>query len=155
MNDSGAVRSSASARAVRLWELQRAAYAVEADIIGDDRIPPLHESLTDLLRTRLRWLFEHDTNGSLVGAVGFHVQRGVIDIDRLVVDPARHREGIGRRLVTRVLELGDSAVVSTGRSNAPARLLYEREGFVHRQDREVVPGLWVSDYGWCRHEGAG
>ena len=39
--------------AAELLVLQRSAYAVEADLIGDDRVPPLHESLPGLRVTRL------------------------------------------------------------------------------------------------------
>jgi hypothetical protein len=34
--------------AARVLELQRRSYAVEARLIGSDRIPPLHESLEEL-----------------------------------------------------------------------------------------------------------
>jgi ribosomal protein S18 acetylase RimI-like enzyme len=40
---------------------------------------------------------------------------------------------------------GDTTV-STGRGNGPARALYERLGFSHVNDREVIPGLWVTQY---------
>jgi len=70
----------------------------------------------------------------------------VVDIDRLIVDPARLRRGIGARLVRRALGLASGARVSTGRANAPARSLYERLGFVHEGDIEVIPDLWVSSY---------
>jgi hypothetical protein len=33
----------------RVWDLPRAAYAVEAELIGFDGIPPLRESLQELL----------------------------------------------------------------------------------------------------------
>lgn len=42
--------------ASHLLELQHAAYAVEAQLIGDDRIPPLHETESDLLSSGLDWL---------------------------------------------------------------------------------------------------
>jgi hypothetical protein len=35
-------------------------------------------------------------------------------------------------------------VVSTGRDNTPAQLLYQGLGFVHVEDVEVAPRLWVS-----------
>ncbi|MFF1571808.1 GNAT family N-acetyltransferase [Leifsonia sp. NPDC058292] len=42
-------------------------------------------------------------NGEIVGALGYTVDGGVADIDRLVVDPAYHRRGIGARLVRSAL----------------------------------------------------
>jgi len=48
-----------------LLELQRAAHAVEAELPGDDRIPPLRESLAELGSAELTWLAV-DRGGTLV-----------------------------------------------------------------------------------------
>lgn len=128
-----------------LLQLQRAAYAVEAALIQDDRIPGLRETAEELIAARLHWIVDVQ-DGEIIGAIGYVRSDDVIEIDRLIVDPGRHRQGIGRRLVMQVLEGGRRAVVSTGRDNGPARRLYETVGFTHLVDREVVPGLVVSDY---------
>ncbi len=140
----------AAADVAAVLRVQLEAYAVEARLLADDRIPALHETEADLRAAGLRWLLERDDDGTVTGALGLRVEAGVVDIDRLVVDPACHRRGIGRRLVLRALSSAERAVVSTGRANTPARALYERLGFTHDGDREVVAGLWVSDYTWTR-----
>src|SRR5690349_1712014 len=81
--------------------VQRAAYTVEAALMGDDRIPPLHESVADLCAADLVWLAAFDGE-SLAGAIAWADDPVELDIDRLVVDPARHRRGIGRALVRAV-----------------------------------------------------
>ncbi len=65
-----------------------------------------------------------------------------VDIDRLVVDPSAHRQGVGKALVGEVLvSAGERrTVVSTGRANLPARTLYEKLGFGWVADEEVIPG---------------
>ncbi|MEU8249919.1 GNAT family N-acetyltransferase [Nonomuraea sp. NPDC048916] len=130
-----------------LLTLQRAAYAVEAELIGDDRIPPLHESLPELRSKPLRWLGAVDDD-RLVGAVAWAETATEVDVDRLVVHPGAHRRGVGRSLVQEVMtRAGDRTItVSTGRANHPARALYERLGFALRGETEVIPGLWVVDY---------
>ncbi|MBB6351656.1 GNAT family N-acetyltransferase [Nonomuraea muscovyensis] len=132
----------------RLLGLQHAAYAVEAELIGDDRIPPLRESLEDLRGEPLTWVGAFDDGGRLVGAVAWTESADEVDLDRLVVDPAAHRRGIGRALVEEVLARagGRRIVVSTGRDNKPARALYERLGFRGRGEHEVIPGLWIASY---------
>lgn len=132
-------------RASELLALQHAAYAIEAELIGDDRIPPLHEDETELVSAGLSWLLELE-GSRIVGALGYRHEGSALDIDRLIVDPGHLRKGIGGRLVMRALDACPRAHVSTGRDNAPARALYERLGFVHEGDIEVIPGLWVSDY---------
>lgn len=130
-----------------LLALQRDAYAVEATLIGDDRIPALSEDVAALLAAGLTWLgaLERDR---LVGAVGWVETSELVDVHRLVVAPSAHGRGIGRALVSRLLLLaGRRRVdVATGRDNAPARTLYEGLDFRWVDDREVLPGLWVSRY---------
>ncbi|SCG41308.1 GNAT family N-acetyltransferase [Micromonospora zamorensis] len=130
-----------------LLSLQQAAYAVEASIIGDDRIPPLRETLDELRGTPLRWLGAFDDR-RLVGAIARSEDHSEVDIHRLVVDPTLHRRGVGRTLVSEVLALAGRrrTVVCTGRANLPARALYEGLGFVLVDEKEVIPDLWVTRY---------
>jgi GNAT superfamily N-acetyltransferase len=96
--------------------LQRASYRVEAELIGDDAIPPLHESVAALAALDLAFLAITERDGEPVAALGYQVADGVLDIDRLAVHPRRFRRGLGRRLVEAVLERvpHERAVVSTG-----------------------------------------
>lgn len=138
------------ALADRLVGLQRRSYAVESELIGDDRIPPLRETAAELRAAGLQWLGVVAGDGALIGAVAFEEDARVVDIHRLVVDPTHLRQGAGRTLVTVIqTRAADRLVtVSTGRDNPPARALYERLGFRRVQDVEVVPGLWVTRYEW-------
>ncbi|MFI6989954.1 GNAT family N-acetyltransferase [Nonomuraea wenchangensis] len=131
----------------QLLAVQKAAYAVEAELIGDDRIPPLHESLAELRARDLRWLAAFD-GGELSGAVAWAESSDELDIDRLVVAPSMARRGIGRALVEAVLARagGRRVVVSTGRDNVPARRLYEGLGFTLLGETEVIPKLWIARY---------
>ncbi|MEV4365949.1 GNAT family N-acetyltransferase [Nonomuraea sp. NPDC049637] len=131
----------------RLLDLQRAAYAVEAALIGDDRIPPLHEPLSDLLAAPLTWVGAFDGD-ALLGAIAWEADATTLDINRLVVSPSAFRRGIGRLLVATALDraAGRTVLVSTGRDNIPARSLYEGYGFAWLNDIEVIPGLWITNY---------
>lgn len=139
--------------AAELLALQHEAYAVEAGLLGDDRIPPLHEDVAGLRAAPLRWAGVR-AGGRLAGALAWTDEGDLVDVHRLVVASAAARRGIGSGLVRWLLGEagGRPTVVATGRDNAPARALYERLGFVATGDREVVPGLWVTGY---RHEPAG
>ncbi|MEV4841426.1 GNAT family N-acetyltransferase [Nonomuraea sp. NPDC049486] len=140
--------SEISADQPGLIDLQHAAYRVEAEIIGDDRIPPLHETSEELRAQLLTWLGAFDDDGELAGAVAWEETAGEIDLNRLMVHPGAHRRGIGRALVKEVMaRAGERRVaVSTGRDNKPARMLYERLGFTLTGEAEPVPGLWVVHY---------
>lgn len=127
----------------QLVDLQRAAYRVEAALIGDGRIPQLTESVEELLAQDLIWHVVLDGNRP-VAAVAYRCDGAALDIDRLVVEPSHHRQGLARQLLGSIP--GGPATVSTGRDNPPARRLYEGLGFRHTGDREVLPGLWLSSY---------
>jgi hypothetical protein len=72
----------------RLWDLQRASYAVEAELIGFDGIAALHESLQELRDCGESFLGLDDETG-LAGAVSWaRLQDGTLDICRLMVHPA-------------------------------------------------------------------
>jgi ribosomal protein S18 acetylase RimI-like enzyme len=145
-----------SGTVAELLALQRAAYAVEAGLIGSDAIPPLHDTTETLVAAGLTWYGSRDATG-LLGAVAVAAGPGLVDLDRLVVAPRAFRRGVGTALVRHVLDLaGPRRVeVSTGRDNTPARALYARLGFVETGEEEVVPGLWVTRYARAGAGGSG
>ena len=129
-------------------ELQRRAYRIEAALLGSDEIPPLHESLEELQASGETFLGAF-LDGILAGAISWRVEDGVIDLHRLVVDPSRHRAGVGTALVRAALAAepeAERAIVQTGAANEPARRLYRGEGFEEIDDIEVAPGLRVTRF---------
>lgn len=133
--------------AAELVALQRAAYAVEAALIGSDAIPPLRDTVETLIAAGLSW-FGAREGTALLGAVAIHARPDLVDIERLVVSPTAFRRGVGSRLVQHVLALAGRrrVTVSTGRDNIPACALYTRLGFTVTGEEEVVPGLWVARF---------
>jgi ribosomal protein S18 acetylase RimI-like enzyme len=125
--------------------LQRRAYAVEAELIGSDAIPPLRETLPELRRCGETFVGAF-VGGTLAGVVSWKLDGATLDIHRLAVDPRFHRRGLGRALVRAALEAAPArrAIVQTGSANGPAKALYRGEGFSEVGDREVAPGLVVS-----------
>ena len=87
--------------ASELSELQRRAYRVEAALIGSEEIPPLRETLAELQGSGETFLGAR-VDGTLVAAISWRVVGETIDLHRLVVDPARFREGLGSALVRAV-----------------------------------------------------
>lgn len=126
----------------RLRDLQRASYAVEAELIGFDGIPALHESLEELRDCGESFLGLDDETG-LAGAVSWvRLQDGTLDICRLMVHPRAHRRGIATALLDALdrAEPAWRAVVSTGTANHPALGLYKRRGFTPAGTRLIAPG---------------
>lgn len=125
-----------------LWTVQRLAYAVEAELIGFDGIPPLHESLDDLRACGETFLGLYDEEG-LAGAVSYLMEGSTVDICRLVVHPRAHRRGIASKLLDALPD--GPQTVSTGSRNEPALRLYRKRGFSETGTREVAPGVSITD----------
>ncbi|MFF0277114.1 GNAT family N-acetyltransferase [Streptomyces sp. NPDC094447] len=134
--------------AAMVQDVGRRAYAVEADLIGFDGIPALHESLAEMRAQPSRWLAAMTGDGRVVAFVAWQTlsrtSPQVTDIDRVCVDPAWFRRGLASRLLnhllTEIVDSGDVRV-STGADNQPALTLYRRFGFDRGADYEPVPGL--------------
>ena len=127
-----------------MLEVQHAAYAIEAALIGYPQLPPLHETLEALQATREElWLCEED--GAVVGVVGLEQHADELVIARLFVAPAAFRRGIGSALVEHALARagGRRVRVGTGARNAPALSLYERYGFRRLDEHEPASTGYV------------
>lgn len=132
--------------AARVLELQRSAYAREAALIGFDGIPPLREDLPGLLAAGYAWLGRFD-GPLLVGALAWDLHAGEVDVARLVVDPARSRQGHAAALLQALAAMHPDApmTVMTGAANAPALGLYTRHGFAPTgEEQEVAPGVAIA-----------
>lgn len=109
-----------------------------------------------------RVLLDPDGAPVAYGEVWDDEEEDEVELARLIVDPGRRREGVGRRLVRELL----AVAAGTGRAscflrvapgNAPALALYRATGF-----RPVDPALAAGwnraqpvDYAWLQHPDVG
>ncbi|MFD0722073.1 GNAT family N-acetyltransferase [Streptomyces globosus] len=136
--------------AAAVHRIGRAAYAVEAELIGFDGIPALHEGLAEMRGRPLEWRGAVRADGEIGGFVAWEREAdGSVCVDRLCVAPARFRLGIASLLLRHLLaELPPRVpvTVATGAANAPAVSLYERLGFVRGADFSPAPGLVMASF---------
>ncbi|WP_413300691.1 GNAT family N-acetyltransferase [Bacillus sp. 1P10SD] len=134
--------------AKELLELQRASYLIEAELINFFEIPPLNESLEELIECKETFLgyFEEKT---LAGAISYTLDGDELTICRMIVHPDHFRKRIAQKLLSEV-ESRNTQIsvykVSTGKDNPPAKKLYLKNGFSFVSDIEVVPGLYISNF---------
>lgn len=131
--------------AVTLLRLQKTSYALEAELIGDDRIPPLQEDEVELAAWRGRWLTAWD-GVELVGAIAWSESGERVEIQKVMVTPTAMRRGIASALLGHVVDRasGREILVATGRANTPAVSLYAKHGFRVENDEQVPPGIWIT-----------
>ena len=131
---------------LEILDLQRASYAVEAELIGSFDIPAL-EDTADTLRRCGENFCGFFAEGRLVGAISYKRGDDILDIHRLVVHPDHFRKGIARALVEHIEGIAGTAdriVVSTGAKNVPAKRLYRSLGFEETREAEAGPGLRIT-----------
>ncbi|MFJ6757967.1 MULTISPECIES: GNAT family N-acetyltransferase [unclassified Streptomyces] len=138
----------ATAQAVH--RIGRAAYAVEAELIGFDGIPALGESLAQMRAQELNWFGAVSDAGELAGFLAWEEEAdGGISIDRLCVAPAWFRRGIASLLLRHALAdlfPGRPVTVTTGAANTPAVSLYTHLGFTRGPDFSPAPGLTMAAF---------
>lgn len=131
-----------------LYEVQRRAYLVEANLIGYLEIPPLTESINDLENCGETFLGYFDEN-VLIGALSYTIEGEELTICRMVVHPDHFRKGVAHKLLNALESFAPQLVllkVSTGKKNVPAKNLYIKNGFEIVSDQEIVPGLFISHF---------
>lgn len=133
--------------AKRALEIQHRAYRIEADLIGFEGIPPLHESL-DQLRSSKETFLGYFVDETLAAFVSYEIENAVLDIGRLVVHPDYFRRGIGQKLIASLetVEGIERMMVSTGALNQPARKLYEGLGFLLLEEITLDVGVKIARY---------
>ncbi|MBS4190564.1 GNAT family N-acetyltransferase [Bacillus sp. FJAT-49705] len=124
--------------AEEVLNVQIPSYMVEAEIIGFSDIPPLKDTV-DTLQQCGETFFGYYIEEELCGAISLKVEKGEIDIHRLIVHPEHFRKGIAQSLLDFIecKEEIETIKVSTGSKNTPAVSLYIKNGF-HKVDEVRV-----------------
>lgn len=119
--------------ATAIFDLQRCAYQTEAAVYNDFSIPPLVETLDQLQVQFTCKLFLKATEDNLiVGSVRAFQKDVTCYIERLIVDPAYRRRGIGTALLGEIEATHPAArrfELFTGHRSIDNLRLYERFGY--------------------------
>lgn len=130
--------------AEEVWALQHAAYRAEAAFIGVLQLPPLLDTVDDLIASKERFYGMRTPDGELAGAISCEAGReGRQTVCRLMVHPDYHRQGIGTKLLAYLLENEEATewTVTAEARNAPALALYEKAGFARKGTHRPAPDI--------------
>jgi ribosomal protein S18 acetylase RimI-like enzyme len=131
--------------AERILELQRLSYRTEAALYDDWTLPPLTQTLRELLEqyddhTILVARLEEE----VVGSVRARLEGGTCYVGRLVVHPRLQRRGLGTRLMREIEASSPEAEryeLFTGHLSEGNLRLYRRLGYRELREEEISPAL--------------
>lgn len=139
------IRHARADEAEALIELQRAAYAAEAQLYDDWAIEPLTETPADLraaMSTSI--VLAVSDAGVLIGSVRGTLTDGICRIGRLFVRPDRQGEGLGSALLAAIeAEFAGAPrfTLFTGSRSEGNIRLYRRHGYVITGEIRPSPKL--------------
>lgn len=120
--------------------VQRAAFTVEAQLYGDPFLPPLVESVEELLADLSRSFgLVAMARGRLVGSVRARLEGTCLHIGRLAVAPDQQGRGLGALLLARAEQVAEAteALLFTGHRSVSNLRLYARAGYVEQRRAAV------------------
>lgn len=129
-------------------KIQKAAYKIEAERIGYDKIPPLQESLSELQASN-EIFYGYYLDNILVGLLSFKVKDYILDIHRMAVHPTFFRRGIANSFLQFIEKNKYGAkkiIVSTGKENTPAIHLYLKNGYIKIGESEISKGIYLTNF---------
>jgi Ni,Fe-hydrogenase III small subunit/ribosomal protein S18 acetylase RimI-like enzyme len=129
--------------------LQKVAYHSEAEIYGDDSLPPLQQTLPEIQADFERMMFlKAVVNGKIIGSIRGYAEAQNAYICRAAVHPYFRQRGIGRKLVLEIENTFPPEVrrfeIYTGHRSKRNLQLYTRLGYKTFKTVPFLPNLdWV------------
>lgn len=143
MVSSGAtIRPMTAADVGEVYTVQRAAFVVEAQRYSDPQLPPLVETVDDILADLQTCVgLVSSIEGRIVGSIRVRADGDELHIGRLSVAPDLHGRGLGAELLLAAEKAlpGRRAVLFTGDRSASNLQLYTSRGY-RETGRTEVPG---------------
>jgi ribosomal protein S18 acetylase RimI-like enzyme len=139
------IEEAAIEDAVEILELQKIAYISEAKAHNDFTIPPLHQTIDEILSEFESKVFLKVEKGNkIVGSVRGQVNKGTCYIGKLIVHPESQNRGIGRRLleeIERRFSNADCYELFTGHKSGKNLYLYKKMGYEKFKEDELSSKL--------------
>jgi len=116
-----------------ILELQYLAYQSEAELVGNFDIPPLKQTLDELLQEYENGIVLKAVNGNgqIIGSVRGYIKNGTLFIGKLIVRPDMQGNGIGTLLLQEIERISPQSRYELFTSTKSIRnvKLYERLGY--------------------------
>ena len=129
----------------KILNLQYLAYQSEAKLFNNPDIPPLKQSLTDVVNEYQKGIVlkAEDVKGNIIGSVRAYSENGTVYIGKLFVHPERQGKGIGTKLLINIENEypGCRYELFTSTKSEKNICLYERLGYAIFKEKEITEEL--------------
>ena len=126
----------------QIYTLFQASYRIEAKLLKVDDFPPLRRTIDDFISSNTEF-YAYWKNNEIAAIVEILRDNKCTDIHSLVVYPKYFRQGLGKELMTFLLDTIDAEIftVETGLENTPATRLYKKMGFQEVEQWDTEFGI--------------
>ena len=160
MPDGPVIEPLRAGDAGELFTLQRAAYVGEARIYGDPELPPLLQTLDELVdEVATCTTLTLTTGRRMLAAVRARESSGVLHIGRLIVAPDQQGRGLGSSLLEAIEQTAGCGVrqasLFTGHRSAGNLQFYRRRGYVEIRREILTPTVTLVHLDKSLHQSTG
>ncbi len=128
-----------------ILRLQYLAYQSEARLHNNDKIPPLMQTLSEVIEEYLHGviLMGVDDQGTIIGSVRGYTEGNTLYIGKLIVHPEEQGKGYGKKLLSSIEALfpGYRYELFTSSKSTRNLGLYESQGYIRFLEKEISPDL--------------
>ncbi len=122
----------------KILKLQKSSYQIEAELIHYYKIPPLIETLNELINSTETFVV-YENQQEIIGFLSYQIQQQNVEICRLAIHPNHLKNGIATKLFNFLLTIKNikQYIVSTAEKNLSAITFYLKNGFVETHKSTV------------------
>ena len=139
------IEKASSENAEEILELQKLAYVSEAEIIDDFTIPPLQQTLDEILSEFSSHFFlKAVSNDKIIGSVRGYKEKDTCYIGKLIVHPDFQNQGLGTKLLNRAEKHFPGVKrfeLFTGHKSLKNLFLYDKNGYNAFDEKRVSKKL--------------
>jgi N-acetylglutamate synthase-like GNAT family acetyltransferase len=143
--DGIAIEKASVEDAEEILELQKLAYVSEAEILSDFTIPPLHQSINEILTEFDHQIFlKVERENRIIGSARCFLKEGTCHIGKLIVHPDYQNRGIGTRLLfaaEKQFPDADRYELFTSRLSEKNLHIYEKNGYIRFKTKIISDKL--------------
>ncbi|MBF0379340.1 MAG: GNAT family N-acetyltransferase [Desulfamplus sp.] len=127
----------------QILELQYKAFYGQALIYNDFKLPPLTQTLDEILKECVhKTIYKLEMDGKIVASIRCAIENDILHIERLIVDPEYQNQGIGTSIMKEIENFYSNTVkgyaLFTGHKSEKNLHLYKKLGYKEKRQEPLT-----------------